>query len=251
MAYPVQASAPTPHTPGAPGPASGRLPGIPGVACPTTAVKEHLLAVPHEAPAPADDATLMARVGERRTEALHELYQRYFRRAYALALRILGDPGQAEDCVQDVFLKLWQRPALYDPTRGAFVHWFLAAVHNNAINQLRRRGRTQPLVTTATDPPAHERPLPEPADRPAGESSVEDSLGQAETQAVVRAALAELSVPQRAALELAYFGGMSQSEIAAHLQEPLGTIKTRMRTGLQRLRAALEARGWGKDVRFG
>lgn len=193
----------------------------------------------------------MAAVAQQQPEALQALYDRYFRRAYVLAVRILNDPALAEDCVHDVFLKLWQKPQLYDAGRGAFVHWFLVTVHNNAINHLRQRRRTQPLQP-AKDAHDSEDPIMfEPADRQAGQSSVEDHLGMAETQKVVRAALAELSSHQRAALELAYFSGMSQSEIAAHLHEPLGTVKTRIRTGMLKLRVALEDQGWGKDVRFG
>jgi RNA polymerase sigma-70 factor (ECF subfamily) len=213
--------------------------------------EELILALDDKLSQLGSDAELMAAVGTRHPEALQELYNRYFRRAYALAVRILNDAATAEDCVHDVFLKLWQKPHLYDAGRGAFVHWFLAAVHNNAINQLRKSQRTQPLADPTARPEDDVRAAAEPADRAAGQSSVEDMLGQAETQQVVRAALAELNPAQRAALELAYFGGMSQSEIAAYLQEPLGTVKTRMRTGMLKLRAALEAQGWGKDVSFG
>ena len=215
------------------------------------AMEEQSLAGNDETSTFGSDADLMAAVGARHPEALQELYNRYFRRAYALALRILSDPAAAEDCIHDVFLKLWQKPHLFDPTRGVFVHWFLASTHNNAINQLRSRQRTQPFMDPAARPEDVARTAPEPADREAGQSSVEDLLGRAETQQIVRAALAELSPPQRYALELAYFRGMSQSEIAAYLQEPLGTVKTRMRTGMLKLRAVLEAQGWGKDVSFG
>src|SRR5204863_6337091 len=124
------------------------------------------------------DADLMAAVSARQAEALQELYNRYFRRGYALAARILGDPAAAEDCAQDIFLKLWQRPALYDAGRGAFVHWFLAAVHNSAVNQLRNRQRTQPLAAGDDKSASEERPPTEPGDRRAGESSVEDLLGE-------------------------------------------------------------------------
>jgi RNA polymerase sigma-70 factor, ECF subfamily len=195
------------------------------------------------------DTELMEAVRTRNAGALQQLYDRHFRRAYAVAFRMLGEAGTAEDCVHDQFLKLWQKPDLYDARRGVFIYWFLATVHNNASNYLRRQGRTQPLGSPLN---ADEPGLtPEPADRDAGQSSVEDLAHQAEAQRVVRAALAELTSPQRAVLELAYFGGMSQSEIAQYLQEPLGTVKTRIRTGMIKLRATLETRGWGKDVGFG
>ena len=193
------------------------------------------------------DMQLMARVCIGQPEALQELYHCYFRRGHALAGRILADSGAAEDCVHDVFLKLWQRPQLYDPRRGTFIHWFLTVVHHQAVNRVRQGRRTQPLpeigVDTATSGAAHE-----PGDRPPGQSSVEDRLHQTEVQQVVRAGLARLTAPQRAALELAYFGGMSQSEIAAHLELPLGTVKTRIRTGMIQLRAALTALDAGLDV---
>ena len=195
------------------------------------------------------DTELMEAVRTRNAGALQQLYDRYFRRAYAVAFRMLGEAGAAEDCVHDQFLKLWQKPDLYDARRGVFIYWFLATVHNNASNYLRRAGRTRPLG----DPLNEEEPglTPEPADRDAGQSSVEDLAHQAEARQVVRAALAELTSQQRAVLELAYFGGMSQSEIAQYLHEPLGTVKTRIRTGMIKLRVALETRGWGKDMGFG
>ncbi|HUS13456.1 MAG TPA: sigma-70 family RNA polymerase sigma factor [Chloroflexia bacterium] len=201
--------------------------------------------------ATATDAELMAAVRAGQTAALHAIYDRYFRRAYALALRMLGDAATAEDCVHDVFLKLWQKPQMFDAERGAFVSWFLTSVHNNASNHLRRMGRTQPLDLAVGSEEDGGHYTPEPADRAAGESSVEDQFGRAETQTVVRAALAQLNSQQRTALELAYFGGMSQSEIASHLNEPLGTVKTRIRQGMIKLRASLEAGGWGKDLSWG
>jgi RNA polymerase sigma-70 factor (ECF subfamily) len=200
--------------------------------------------------AQATDADLMAAVRGRDASALQELYDRYFRRAYALTLRMLGSPATAEDCVHDIFLKLWERPELYDPARGAFVSWFLTMAHHNASNYLRRAGRTQPLDPAPTNA-EEERPALEPADHLGRGSSVEDSLSRSEIQQMIRAALADLSAAQRTVLELAYFGGMSQSEIAEHLKEPLGTVKTRIRTGMLKLRAALEAQGWNRDLGYG
>jgi RNA polymerase sigma-70 factor (ECF subfamily) len=203
-----------------------------------------------EVKAQASDADLMAAVRARDAAALQELYDRYFRRAYALTLRMLGSPATAEDCVHDIFLKLWERPELFDPARGAFVSWFLTMAHHNASNYLRRLGRTQPL-DPAPNREEDDRPALEPADHLGRGSSVEDSLARSEIQQVIRAALADLSAAQRTVLELAYFGGMSQSEIAEHLKEPLGTVKTRIRTGMLKLRAALEAQGWNRDLGYG
>jgi RNA polymerase sigma-70 factor, ECF subfamily len=185
------------------------------------------------------DAQLMAEVRTGRPEALQELYHCYFRRGYALAQRILGDGPGAEDCVHEVFLKIWQRPALYNADRGAFIHWFLTVVHHQAINQVRLRAHVQPLV--AQEDAADGAPASEPGDRPPGQSSVEDLLGASEIRHAVRAGLARLNPYQRTALELAYFGGLTQTEIATRLSWPLGTVKTRIRTGLLQLRSALEA----------
>jgi RNA polymerase sigma-70 factor (ECF subfamily) len=211
--------------------------------------EEPSFAVMHDSPLAQTDADLMGAIRSGHAEALQALYDRYFKRGYGLALRILGDTAAAEDCVQDVFLKLWQQPHLFDVSRGSFLSWFLTTVHNRACNALRRDQRTQPLAPAGAAPDA--APPSEPADRRPGQSSVEDSLATAEAQRAVRAALTELSVEQRAALELAYFGGMTQSEIATYLHEPLGTVKTRIRNGMIKLRASLELRGWGKDMELG
>jgi RNA polymerase sigma-70 factor, ECF subfamily len=211
--------------------------------------EEPIFPVMHDSPLAQTDADLMGAINGGHPDAMQALYDRYFKRGYGLALRILGDTAAAEDCVQDVFLKLWQQPRLFDATRGPFLYWFLTSVHNRACNALRRDQRTQPLAPVA--PTADAAPAPEPADRRPGQSSVEDSLATAEAQRAVRAALGELSAEQRAALELAYFSGMTQSEIAAYLHEPLGTVKTRIRNGMIKLRASLELRGWGKDLELG
>lgn len=186
------------------------------------------------------DRDLMRSVAAQEDWALQMLYDRYFRRAFALAYRMLEDANAAEDCVQDVFLKVWQKPALYNAERGAFVSWLLTVVHHRAANDLRARRRLTPLP----------RPFAAPGDEGNSEETLADPAPPVEDQVVldedrrrVRAALADLSLVQREVLELAYFGGMTQSEIAAHLGQPLGTVKTRVRNGLQKLRAALEGSG--------
>jgi RNA polymerase sigma-70 factor (ECF subfamily) len=187
------------------------------------------------------DKDLMRFVATQEDWALHMLYDRYFRRAFALAYRMLEDVTAAEDCVQDVFLKLWQQPQLYNAERGAFSSWILTVVHHRAANDLRARRRLTPLpapfyASGGEEGNAEENlvdPLP----------PVEDQVVLAEDRQNVRAALDQLNPAQREVLELAYYGGMTQSEIAAYLGQPLGTVKTRVRTALQKLRVSLEREG--------
>ena len=207
----------------------------------------HSVDIPAQESDAQRDTQLMVQVVAGQTDALQQLYHAYFRRGYALAWRILADSSAAEDCVHEVFLKLWQRPHLYNSQRGSFVHWFLTVVHHQAVNQVRRRGRTQPFASPQEEwsSAAETR---EVGDRPPGQSSVEEGLSRAEVQRAVRAGLARLNPHERLALELAYFGGLSQSEIAAQLNWPLGTVKTRIRTGMLRMRAALQAADLGVDA---
>src|SRR5512140_105921 len=115
----------------------------------------------HESPLAQTDADLMSAINGGHPDAMQALYDRYFKRGYGLALRILGDTAAAEDCVQDVFLKLWQQPHLFDVNRGPFLYWFLTSVHNRACNALRRDQRTQPL--TPINATADVASPPEPA----------------------------------------------------------------------------------------
>lgn len=184
---------------------------------------------------PTDDQ-LVQRIATGDASALEGLYDKYVRQCFGLALRLVGEPGLAEEVVQEVFTKLWSSPNSYSAQRGAFVSWLLSLVHHRCIDELRRRSRTEvaldtddPLSTlnTAADP------QPDPSDQ----------VWLMEQQRVVRKALMELQVNQRQVLELAYFGGLSQSQIAAKLGQPLGTVKTRMRMGLQNLRVMLDQHG--------
>ena len=179
---------------------------------------------------PADDADrrILAELGEGRLEALETLYDRYRAMAFAIALRITADQALAEDVVQDAFLGAWRHADRYVETRGSVKTWLLSIVHHRAIDSIRRRRAAVALP----DPE-----LPVPPELVAADvwPEVAGRLDAVE----VRAALRTLSAVQREAVELAYFGGLSQTEIAERTAAPLGTVKSRMRLGLLALRAAL------------
>ncbi|HEX8599331.1 MAG TPA: sigma-70 family RNA polymerase sigma factor [Chloroflexia bacterium] len=182
---------------------------------------------------PLPDDQLVSRIAGGDAAALEALYDRYVRQCFGLALRMVSEPGLAEEVVQEVFLKLWSRPDSYSSHKGAFVSWLLSLVHHRCVDELRKRSRTevaldndQPLSVINTKPD----PQPDPSEQ----------VWVMEQQRVVRQALVQLPENQRQVLELAYFGGFSQSQIAERLSQPLGTVKTRMRMGLQNLRQLLE-----------
>ena len=176
------------------------------------------------------DAALVARLTEGDDRALAEIYDRYGRPAWSLARRICADDGLAEDVVQEVFLTLWRDPARFDAGRGAFATWLLTLVHHKAVDAVRReatiRRRTVPVEDTDEAP------------TPAGPGADREALG-AVVAGQVRDALGGLPAEQRQALALAYYGGYTQREVATLTGVPLGTVKSRMFTGLARLRAAL------------
>ena len=171
------------------------------------------------------DEALPALVARGDEAALAELYDRFGRIAYGLALRILRDPSLAEDAVQDAFLAAWRTAVSFDPGRGKASTWLLTLVHRRAVDVVRReeRRRADPLDA---DPVA------------SGESTDETAEVRSDRRRV-QAALAELPPDQRQALELAYYGGLSQSELAERLGVPLGTVKSRMFVALSRLRDLL------------
>jgi RNA polymerase sigma factor (sigma-70 family) len=185
--------------------------------------------------AAASDGVLVRRLTEGDTAALEALYDRYVRPAFALARRITGNPGFAEDVVQEVFLALWRDPAKYDPLRGGFPSWLLAATHHKAVDAVRReqtaRSRRASLAEEAdyyTAAGAGDLP------------PVEDAAWAGLRGERVRKALSRLPAPQREALVLAYYAGFTQSEIADRTGVPLGTVKTRMLAGTRRLRQLLD-----------
>jgi len=180
---------------------------------------------------PTDEAdrAVLARLADGELDALEDLYDRYKTMAYSIAYRITNDATLAEDVVQDAFLGAWRNAARYIEGRGSVKTWLLSIVHHRAIDAVRRRRPTSELPDLELPPPAAFT-LP---DVWADVAAILD----AET---VRAALGALSDVQREAIELAYFGGMTQQEIADRTATPLGTVKSRMRLGLLAMRRNLE-----------
>ena len=179
---------------------------------------------------PPDEA-LARRVAERDAAALAALYDRYAPGIYALAAHMLGR-AQAEEVVQEVFLRLWHKAGQFDAGRSSFGAWFMAVARHHVLDELRRHGHQQRLQGVA----AVERALAEAAD-PAVD--VEEAAFLREQGSALLRALNDLPAEQRRVLVLAYFGGLSQSAMAEQLGWPLGTVKKRVRLGLQKLRAAL------------
>lgn len=175
------------------------------------------------------DEELVKRLTGQDIRALEQLYQRHARAVYSLALKLLAEPTAAEEVVQECFLKVWRQPERYSSERGKLLPWLLGIAHHRAVDLLRRRqlerrhranGVPETSLVSGHDP----------------ETQV---WGHYQAEVVIRA-LQSLPDAQRIALELAYLRGMSQSEIATMLGEPLGTIKTRMRLAMQKLRTSPE-----------
>jgi len=176
------------------------------------------------------DQDAVRRMAGHNADALAELYDRYARTVYSLALRIVGEQADAEDVVQEVFSQAWTQAPRYDAGRGAVAAWLLTMTRSRAIDRVRAR-RARP-----DSDPADEVQLSRLVD-PAEPHDV--SLLTGEQVSRLRLAMARLPLLQRVAIELAYFEGLTQSEIAARLDEPLGTVKTRVRLGLLKLRESL------------
>lgn len=179
----------------------------------------------------AADQRLVQRIVSGDSTALGELYDRFGRQAYSLARRICADEGLAEDVVQEVFLAFWRDPSRFDPARGRFGTWLLTLVHHKSVDAVRResaiRRRTVPASEDGSDWSA-----------PPGPGADEGAIG-ALIAGEVRDALGRLPVEQRRVLALAYFGGYTQREVAAMTGVPLGTVKSRMFSGVARLRNLL------------
>ncbi len=178
-----------------------------------------------------DEIALLRRVAQGDRQGFEELYDRFSGVLFAIANRVLNNQEAAEDVLQDVFVQIWEKAPLYDPARGKPMTWAVTLTRNKAIDRLRsivRRNRLQDEVQreSATFEQFDDR-------------SSFDAVSSGETNQLVRVAVRKLSKDQREAIELAFFSSLTQTEIAERLNEPLGTIKARIRRGMMRLRDLL------------
>jgi len=183
-----------------------------------------------------DDAELMEALGRGEIQALERLYDRYSALVFSVSLRVLHDAQLAEDVVQEVFLRLWRQPASFDPGRGRFISWLMSVTRNRALDELRRVSRRNRSEDQEEDES-------NPLDGVASADRMDDpALGAElrEQREAVRAAMTRLPPEQRRAIELAYFSGLTQAEISDVTGDPLGTVKTRIRLGMRKLRDALD-----------
>ncbi|MGH9436052.1 MAG: sigma-70 family RNA polymerase sigma factor [Terriglobia bacterium] len=181
--------------------------------------------VPQRDEGRAADLDLIRRVAAGDESALAALYDRYSGVVYSVANRVLRDTGAAEEVLQDIFYQLWGTAASFDAARGGLGGWLLVSARNRAIDRLRRRKPVDTAMTDAVIPASF---------------NLESSLAQSELIAKIRATFDILPPSQRQAVELAYFEGMTHSEIAQRTGEPLGTVKSRLRSALQSLRQVLK-----------
>jgi RNA polymerase sigma-70 factor (ECF subfamily) len=179
-------------------------------------------------------AVLLPAVAQGNVSAFEELYDRYSSTVYALLLRILSNSDDAQEVLQETFVKAWTSAKMFDALRGSEVAWLISIARSRGIDRLRsRKIRYEREDEAGREISIHSSFV---VNATGAESAI-----QSQERIAVRGALAELPEPQRIALELAYFEGLSQSEIAARLSEPLGTIKTRMQLGMKKLRDRLQA----------
>ena len=170
----------------------------------------------------ASDASLVSAVRSGDQGAMASLYDRYSAIVYSVALRVLRDTGAAEDILQDVFMQLWRNPGVFDASRGNLAAWLAVITRNRSIDALRKRHPATDLEDCILSV----------------EPDLAGDAARSRAMEKVRGVLGEMPSPQRSALEMAYFEGMSHTEIAEKTGEPLGTIKTRIRAGLSALRKA-------------
>jgi RNA polymerase sigma-70 factor, ECF subfamily len=189
---------------------------------------------------PSDEA-LIAAVAAGDEPALGLLYDRYAKAVFSLAVRITRDQGLAEEITQEAFLRLWRNAASYTAARGRFASWLLSVTHHLAVDQLRRR-QARPQAVASTDE-FQVQGLPDTT------TDVEEQAWLSERREIVQRALAKLPEAQRQVIEMSYFQGMTHVQIAEALGDPLGTVKTRMRLGVMKLRELLQTPELGVSLR--
>ncbi len=185
-----------------------------------------------------DDAVLVERLASGDVEVIGTLYDRYGRLIYTLALRIVHETGVAEEITQEVFVRLWRAAASFHRERGTVHSWLLRITHNLALNEVRRQ-QSRPISADTFDWVTDGEQLPDEQ----LENDPQQMVVLRERSAMIQSALRQLPEPQRQVIELAFYGGLSQAEIAAALGFPIGTVKSRIRLGMFRLREVLSTVG--------
>jgi RNA polymerase sigma-70 factor (ECF subfamily) len=198
----------------------------------TTPAIERIINMPEAThSAESDDLALLASVGRGDRQAFSQFYDRFSRPIYTLAIAILHSQTEAEDALQEVMTKIWGKASSYNPRAGKPLSWVMTLTRNHAIDRFRSLKRTQELKQEA-----QENEILKPA-----ESNTREEAERRETGAIVRSILGKLPIEQRQAIELAYFRGLTHTEIATNLNQPIGTIKARIRRGMLRMRDELNA----------
>ena len=192
-----------------------------------------------ETPRQSEDRRLLAAVAGGDPQAFALLYDRLSGPLYTLCLRMIGDPEESEDVLQEVFLSLWRRVSDYDPARSSVFGWTVLITRGKAIDHLRSRGRRLRVVVSAEAGQDPERPA-EPLDAAESMPGAAEQLDAHEQAGRVRRVLGQLPLEQCQAIEMAFFSDLSHHEISARLGQPLGTIKARIRRGLLKLRDGLK-----------
>jgi RNA polymerase sigma-70 factor (ECF subfamily) len=191
---------------------------------------ERELSYPGEKPSNAEDAALIRRMVDADETALGALYDQWSRSLYSLVLYLLKDPDEAEDVVEETFWQAWRKASSYEPSKGAVSTWLLTIGRRKALDRIRTRKRQR------EDAVGGQRTF---ADLPSTDPDPSQQMEGSELREHVRAALRELPAEQREVLELGYFTGLSQTQIADATGQPLGTVKTRMRLAMQKLKEPL------------
>jgi len=169
------------------------------------------------------ERSIISGIRSGREEAMEQLYDRYSSIVYSVALRVLGDTGRAEDVMQEVFMQLWRNPAAFDANRGSLAAWLAVIARNRAIDALRKRRPESNIEDVVV----------------AADLDLESDAARKIAIEKVRGVLGGMPPEQRRAIELAFFEGLTHTEVAAKLGEPLGTVKTRIRSALQALRKVM------------
>ena len=180
----------------------------------------------------ASDSALVVAIGRWREDALAEAFRRHAGAVYGLARRVLGDAASAEEVVQEVFLRLWSKPDSYDPARGSLRAYLLAQSHGRAVDLLR------------SDSSRRRREERDAARSAEAGYDIEREVGDLAVSEHIQSVVQDLPEDERRAIELAYFGGHTYREVAALLAQPEGTVKSRIRSGLKRMRSRMVDAGW-------